>query len=483
LRLKPLLIVTLVLLVPILCQAQLDNTVTSLQKFPEKYISKVSNKVDEVDKKLSKQTLKLLKKFKKQEAKLLKMLGEKDSTQSKDAITYSTQKIEKLQDEFVNMPDKVITKFKGEYNAYIDTLKTSFKFLQEKGNNLVGKSKVVTDKLKQATSKINVLDGKLQKTEEIKKYLRERKNYLRQQLEKYGMAKELRKIEKATYYYGEYIKEYKEILSDRKKLERKAMALLYSTPIFKKFVSENSILAGLFKLPGTNTGNNIVNASYTAIQTRANVNSLMQASVATGGPNAITLVKQQIQAGQAELSLLKDKIAKYGSSDAEIPSFKPNSQKTKSILKRLEYGANIQYGKSNQFMPTTSDIALSLGYKINDKSSAGIGISYKMGLGTGWNNIQLSSQGIGLRSYIDWKIKGNFYVSGGYEQNYNSQFKNINQLKQYTSWQSTGLIGISKKLKIKGNKSSKISVMYDFLSNTHIPATQPFVFRTGFNFK
>ena len=239
----------------------------------------------------------------------------------------------------------------------------------------------------------------------------------------------------------------------------------------------------MFKLPGSGAGNTAVQPVLAGIQTRASVNSLMQTSMAAGGPNAITLVKQQIQAGQAELSLLKDKIAKYGSSDAEIPSFKPNSQKTKSFLKRLEYGANIQFGKSSQYIPTSSDIAVSLGYKINDKSSAGIGISYKMGLGTGWDNIKLSSQGIGLRSYIDWKIKGSFYFSGGYEQNYNSQFKNINQLKEYSSWQSTGLIGLSKKLKLKGAKSTKISVMYDFLSYRHTPITQPFVFRTGFNLK
>jgi len=463
--------------------AQDADSVVINQNFPEKYISKVSDKIADVDKKLSRQTQKILKTFEKQEARILKILAEKDSALSKDILTYGTQKIEQLQNDFINMPDKAITKFKGEYNAYIDTLKTSFKFLQEKGENLVGKSKQFTDKLQQATSKINVLDGKLQKAGEIKKYLRERKEYLRQQLEKYGMVKELKKIEKATYYYGEYVKEYKAILKDRKKLEQKAMALLYSTPVFKKFVSENSLLASLFKLPSSNLDNNASIGSLAGIQTRASVTSMMQTSIATGGPNAITQVKQQIQAGQAELSLIKNKIARYGSADADIPSFKPNSQKTKSFLKRLEYGANIQFGKSNQFMPTTSDIALSLGYKINDKSSVGIGASYKMGLGTGWNNIRLTHQGIGIRTYVDWKIKGSFYLSGGYEQNYNSQFKNINQLKEYSSWQSTGLIGLSKKLKLKGGKSTKISVMYDFLSYSHVPVTQPFVFRTGFNFK
>jgi len=477
------LIVLLMLLAPCQSKAQVDSVVQTTTEFPEKYISQVSDKVSDVDKKLTKQTQKVLEKFEKQEARILRILEKKDSTQSKDILVYSTQKIEQLQNDFINIPDKAITKFKGEYNAYIDTLKSSLKYLQEKGENLIGKSKQITDKLQLATSKINILDGKLQKANEIKKYLRERKDYLRQQLEKYGMVKELRKIEKATYYYGEYVKEYKEILKDRKKIERKAMELLYATPIFKKFVSENSLLAGLFKLSGSVAVNNTALPLLAGVQTRASVNNMMQTSISAGGPNAITQVKQQIQAGQAELSLLKDKIAKYGSADADIPSFKTNSQKTKSFLKRIEYGTNIQFGKSNQFMPTTSDIALSLGYKINDKSSVGIGISYKMGLGNGWENIKLTHQGIGLRSYIDWKIKGGFYLSGGYEQNYNSQFKNITQLKQYSSWQSIGLIGLSKKLKLKGGKSTKISILYDFLSYSRVPVTQPFIFRTGFNLK
>lgn len=297
------------------------------------------------------------------------------------------------------------------------------------------------------------------------------------------MLKELKKLDKITYYYGEYIKEYKEMLNDRKKLEKKAMTLLYSVPVFKKFISENSFLASLFKLPGNTSGSNIEIPTLTGIQTRASVSEMIQTAISAGGPNAYNQVRQQIQDGQAQLSVLKNKIAQYGSADAEIPAFKPNSQKTKSFLKRLEYGANIQFGKSNQFMPTTSDIALSLGYKINDKSSIGIGASYKLGLGSGFNNIRLTSEGLGLRSYVDWKIRGGFYLSGGYEQNYNSQFKNIGQLKQYSSWQTAGLIGLTKKIKLKGNKSTKIQIMYDFLSYSHTPTTQPFIFRTGFSLK
>ncbi len=463
--------------------AQEDSINQESKQINGNYILQVSRKISDADEKLTRRTKKVLRQFEREEERILRILQSKDSSISGDFLRAGAAKIDQLETEFLNIPDKVVAKLTSEYNAYLDTLKTTFKYLQQKGQILVSQTKQLKGKLEQVTGKINVLEGKFQKTAEIKNYLRERKQFLRQYLEKYGISKEIKKLDKVTYYYSEYIKEYKEILSDRRRLERKAMGLLYSIPVFKKFISENNLLASLFKFPGSAQPDGVAIPTLTGLQTRASVNEMIQTAISAGGPNAYNQVRQQIQDGQAQLSVLKNKIAQYGSADAEIPTFKPNSQKTKSFLKRLEYGANIQFGKSNQFMPTTSDIALSLGYKINDKSSIGIGASYKLGLGSGWNNIRLTNEGLGLRSYIDWKIKGGFYLSGGYEQNYNSQFKNIGQLKQYSSWQAAGLVGLTKKTKLKGNKSAKLQIMYDFLSYSHVPATQPFIFRTGFSLK
>lgn len=470
-------------------KGQTDSMPMPSRQVSDKYLDEVSQKINSVDKKLSRQTLKALRKFEKSEARLQRKLGDVDSANSKNSFDYSKQRIQQLTAEFNAMPDKAIDKINGEYNAYIDTLKTSFKFLQQKGERAIQQSKAMTDKLKNATSKLNVLEGKLQKAEEIKKYLRERKQQLRAQFEKLGITKELKKMDKASFYYNEYLSEYKGILKDRARLERKAMAILYSTPLFKKFAEKNSLLASLFRLPANPTANINTTAVSAILQTRASVQQIMQTSVATGGPNAMDQVRQQIQAGQAELSKIKDKIAQYGSADAEIPSFKPNTEKTKSLFQRLEYGANLQFGRANNFLPNGSDIALSLGYKLRQSLSTGIGIAYKLGLGTGWNNIKLTNEGIGLRSYVDWKIPsskkltGGFYLSGGYEQHYNSSFKDIQQLKMYNAWQSSGLIGVSKKMPLKGTKSIKAAVLYDFLYGQHLPATQPFVFRTSFNIK
>ena len=294
------------------------------------------------------------------------------------------------------------------------------------------------------------------------------------------MARELKRLQKTSYYYAAYVNEYKDMLSNKKKLEKKAMSLLYKLPAFKKFISENSLLASLFKLP---LPTNDIVPNLAGVQTRASVQQTMQSRISAGGPNAVQAVRQQVQAAQAELNQLKEKISMYGSADAEIPGFKPNDQKTKTFLNRLEYGFNIQFGSSNNFLPATSDIALMLGYKLNTNGSIGVGASYKIGLGTGWSNIKFSNQGIGLRSFIDWKLKGRFSITGGYEQNYNSSFRNIEQLKNYSAWQMSGLLGISKKMQIRGRKNVKFQVMYDFFCYRHVPITQPFVFRTGFSLK
>lgn len=135
---------------------------------------------------------------------------------------------------------------------------------------------------------------------------------------------------------------------------------------------KNSQLASLFRMPGDpdDAGNM---ASLAGLQTRARkVNALIQQQVTAGGPNAQAQLQQNLQAAQGQLNQLKDKVIKMGggSSDAEMPEgFKPNNQKTKSFLKRIELGTNIQSVRSNGILPTTSDLAISAGYQLNDKGN------------------------------------------------------------------------------------------------------------------
>ena len=107
------------------------------------------------------------------------------------------------------------------------------------------------------------------------------------------------------------------------------------------------------------------------------------------------IIQQNIQAAQSQLDQLKNKVNELGgsSSDIEMPDFRVNHQRGKPLAKRIEVGTNIQNSRSNNFVPTTTDVGLSLGYKLNDKSIIGIGASYKMGWGKDIRKISITHKG------------------------------------------------------------------------------------------
>jgi hypothetical protein len=462
----------------IFCQEALDTSTST--KISEKYFDAVSKKANRLQQSLDEKSQKVLDKMQKQEAKLQKKLAKVDSLATHNIFSNSAEKYKQLKEKLEN---------NGKFSQYIpklDTLATSLKFLDQHPEFL-DNVKEAKEKLASASEKLNEFKDKLKSAEDIKQFLKERKQYLQEQLEKFGFAKELKKINKEVYYYSQQIKEYKEIFKDPVKAERKAIELLSKTKLFQDFMKKNSMLASLFRM-SSDPNDPTFQASLAGLQTRAQVNSLIQNQIAAGGPGAQQQFSQNLQGAQAQLQQLKDKINKLGggSSDDIMPEgFKPNDQKTKSFFQRLEFGTNIQTQKSTNFFPTISDIGLSLGYKLNDRSIIGIGTSFKMGWGTGWNNIHVTQQGLAFRSFIDWKLKGKLWVTGGYEQNLKTLITRMDQLRDISAWQKSGLIGVSKVVSVKSKlfKKTKVQLLWDFLSYQQVPKTQPLVFRIGYNFK
>jgi len=457
-------------------QTNLDSLLNKID--PQKWSATVEKKLCKLEDQIIAKSEKTLFRLQKQEEKIYrKQLGTKDSLLAKARLAEIQTKYQALEDKLKN-PTSILSGSSRQYLGHLDTIKTAFKFLD---NNKQ------TAEVKNALSKIESFEGRMQQAEEIKKFIRERREQLKQQLEQLGLVKDLKRFNKQAYYYSEQLKEYKQMLNDPDKIEKKAIELLSKTKFFQDFFRKNSMLASLFRMPG-DPNDPAYRASLAGLQTRTQVSSLIQQQIASGGPNAQTQFRNNIQQAQSQLQQLKNKLGKYGSgnSDDMMPEgFKPNSQKTKSFLKRLEYGTNFQTQRSTSFFPVTSDIGLSLGYKINDKSIIGVGASYKLGWGQNLRNIHLSSEGAGLRSYVDWKLKGSFWISGGYEMNYKTAFNNFYQLQSLNAWQQSGLLGLSKVLSVKTKffNKTKLQLLWDFLSYQQIPRTQPIVFRVGYNLK
>ncbi|KAA9042051.1 hypothetical protein FW778_08550 [Ginsengibacter hankyongi] len=451
-----------------------DSALQNASQIPAKYYSTVNKKISGINEQLTKKALKYLAKFQRQEQKLQQRL---QKLHPELALNNAADKYNEFSQKIKNKTSGIAKVVGGEYSPYMDSLGTSLSFLKQFNG--------VSDKVKNPLENFDLLQGNFQESEKIKAFIAQRKNELKDILSKYthlppGLKKEYDQLSKTAYYYSAQVQEYKDMMKDPKKIEQKALVILNKLPAFQKFMKENSQVASLFRIP-SNYG---TTQNLTGLQTRSSVQALIQQRIAAGGPNAQSQIQQNLAQAQAELNEVKDKFSQLmgqGGADPEMPNFKPNSQKTKTLLRRLEYGFNVQFAKSSSLLPSTANLALTVGYKLNDKSSLGVGASYNIGMGT-IRHISISSQGLGLRSYLDWKIKKQFYASGGYELNYNSAFNNIEQLKNYAAWQRSGLIGISKKYPITKKTKGEMKLLYDFLAAKHIPVTSPILFRIGYSF-
>ncbi len=477
-------------------QEESGSFADKITSFPTKFLNKVNKKADNLEEDVIKQSTKYLQRLAKQERKLQRKLSKVDSAAAKNLFAGSQAQYQAMIQQLKSKEPPVLQKGK-QYLPRMDSLTTSLKFLDQYSDKLKSLGQTPAQ-IKEALAKINGAEGKLQQAEDIRKFIRERKQLLREQFQRSGLNKAFRQYNKEAYYYAAQLEEYKKMFSDPDKLLDKSMGLLRKLPLFQDFFKKHSELASLFNLPGSDNGavNNMTGNVIPGLQTRSQVQSMIQQQLGITGPNVngiqgggggLDALQQNMQSAQTQLNQLKDKVSNLGgtSSDMEMPEgFKPNSQRTKTFLQRLEYGTTIQTIRSNNFFPATSDLGLTLGFKLSEKNIIGVGASYKLGWGRDIKHISFSSQGIGFRSFLDMKLKGSFYASGGFEYNYQKPFASVQQIKYLDDWSKSGLIGISKvvSMKTKLFKKTKVQLLWDFLSYQQKPVTQPIKFRIGYSF-
>lgn len=459
------------------CFAQLDSTTIIINKLTGKYATLVDKKVDTYTKRISSKTEKTLVKLSKWEQKIYITLNKVNPEAASRLFSEPNQTFTDALNKY-REGKAMVDDYTLRYDQYRDQLLTATKYLEDH-KDLLNKTQI--EKFNSNQESLEHLEQERLASEQLQSFIKERKKQLTQQVLQYlGKSKYLQKISKENFYYVETLRNYKEIFNDKKKAEEVVLQTLNKFPAFEKFMRKNSLISKMFSVPD-NYGSL---QSLAGLQTRANVNSQIQSRIAAGGPNALAEIKSNLQQAQSELNKLKDKLMETGAgADTEIPDFKPNMQKTKTFKQRVKYGFNFQFERNNSWMPAAANLGLSVGYKLNDKSLVGIGISYKLGMGS-IEKIRFSHEGVGLRSFIDWKLKKQFYMSGGLEFNHYSHFKNLNSLKEIENWQRSGLIGISKKTSIKNKfiKAGKLQVLFDMLYREHIPVSQPIIFRVGYEF-
>jgi hypothetical protein len=471
-----------------------DSSNTCISKIPSEYFDNISKQASSFSNIIDKKSTKLLQKLQRREAKLKGLLAKTDSLSAANFFAGAEQKYK----EFSGRLAQKITGFEerlgGEYMAGFDSLKGSLSFLNSNKNFL---SPVKSEKLNKALNEVKQLQNRLGQADAIKEFIRERKRQIQEMLSRYtslpaGAARVFGKYESDAFYYAAQVRNYKETFRDPDKLQRIALTVLNKIPAFQQFMKEHSELSGLFSLPG-NYG---TIQSLIGLQTRVQVQQAMAGRFGNSA-NAGQMISQQVQAAQSQLDQFKQKLNALGggSGDIDMPDFKPNSQKTRTLFQRLEYSANMESTKSSYFFPSTTDISLMVGYRIDDKKTAGLGLGGKIGWGKDIRHIVVTGEGLNFRSFIDIQIpspfggsrKGanSFYATGGFEYNFQKPFSEVQQLYRVNDWTKSGLLGITKivSLKSKVFKKTKLQLLWDWLSYSEKPGTQqPVKFRVGYNF-
>lgn len=469
-----------------------DSTaIARISGIPEKYMEKIGSEQEKISKKILRMNQRTVRRMEAQEKKLYTQLARIDSLKAHELFAGVSDKYQSVRQK-VEAPTSIIGEGKvRQYIPRMDSLTGMLKFLQPTDG--------AGGAVEKALAKVGEVKEMLSRSVDIKTFLEERQEMLKNITGQFtnlpvSVTKSFNRYGKELYYYKERLTGLRETLNDPKKTEELALKALNQIPAFQQFMQQNGELAQLFGqgVPAGAPANGGV--SLAGLQTRASVQQLLQQQFGATGINPQQYIQQQVGAAQAELGKLKQKLEGLksggaGNGDSDMPDFKPSTQKAKPFLKRLEYGWNLQTGnRAGYSFPSSNDVGASIGYKFNDRLVAGAGIAYKFGLGSGWNKIAFTSDGIGIRSYVDFKIsspqKGvralfsNIWMSGGYEQNYWAKFKNIPELRK-VAWQTSGLVGISKKIQYR-KKEAKVSVLWDFLAD-HARG-KVLVIRTGMNF-
>jgi len=375
------------------------------------------------------------------------------------------------------------------YFPYTDSLRQALAFLQ-KTSGVAGQASALSSQLASSVERLNVLEGKLNTIATIQNFVQQRMEVLNSVAAKFPDCRgAVQRLQQTAYYYSAQMAQYKGLLQNPAAIERQILDRIGPTATFQSLMQNKGQLAGLFaprsafsvaSLSGGGVpGLAQVGAGSSALPNRATV----QEYIRKNNP-AIGDTTDVAGTLQSKFAAAGDKLHESGASLPAIPSmpsFTPNNQKTMPFGKRIEWGFDVQFGKAVSYLPATANIGIKAGYRLSDRLSAGLGVDYLMGIGTGWKDIHLSNQGVGLRQYGKWLIKKGWNLQEGVELNYLSAFKNISQLRGLPNWQTSALLGISKQYRVSRKLTGNFQVLYDFLYHQHQPTTQPVLFRLGYD--
>ena len=154
-----------------------------------------------------------------------------------------------------------------------------------------------------------------------------------------------------------------------------------------------------------------------------------------------------------------------------------------------QYNFQTQRASADGSKPVMLQTGLNLSYRHSPALSLGIGLDGSLGLGSNWQHLRLSYEGIVGRVFLDYKLLWGISLQGGYEKSLRpmnraytqvqEQFGNSSNVKTAMGLlQDAAYLGLVKSYRINSKLQGTFLVGYNFL-NDKTKINSPWIIRLG----
>lgn len=442
-------------------------------QLPELDFSKSLNKVSSFVEKKNHISQKRLKSFDKHQQKFFNKLCKKNPQQA-DAL-YLRWALRKQQlNAELTKPLSASKKTSGVYNPFHDSLSTLLSFMKD--TLISAEASTISAEFDKATRDQRAIGD----------YLREQKNFMGKVVKDYpDLAKSFTKLNKDAYYFIQENHYLDKFFKQSKLLKEELFQNLAHHKDFGKYFKDNNALAGMFKTPKD------WGKSLQGLQTNASVAQIQQQALKhLNLPDISSFVSDKFKQGETTVKAMKTSLP-WLNNAGDLPSFKPNKLKGKPTSERMHYGFDFKFEDQKDYVPHGVSVGGNISYQLIMKGYIGAGVAYRAGFGSHINSQLLNTNGITLRSFVDYQLHGMLYLSGGYEitstPNQAKPNTEIAPIAVKGSWYGFDgyeslLMGLKIKREFLKKSAMTFSVQLDFLHDQHSPQTPFVIYKLGWEF-
>lgn len=344
---------------------------------------------------------------------------------------------------------------------------------------------------------ISALEYERKRTELIRNYINEQQEYLHDVLSGVpGAALMMKPLQMTSGYFNAQIKENFSLFNDRSKLQDYVLQSLNikSKELFS--VSGMDQIQGVAAkssavLKGDSgelmTIEDLLSGANSKVPKQEAVTEVLRTNLPLGNENT-EKGKESIEAfdqiNGANSTVKNDAVKLKDKSDQSKVELNP--LKTKRIIDRFKVNFNFQLDPSTRFFPSSGTVTVGLGYQYHPSGNIGASLLYNQPLPKGvfnseTRNLLPYSTGYGIRTFADFRLKGNVFLICGYDWMKKAKTMSNADYVEKPELVQSALAGLKIKTKIKSKRTSPtLEILYDFL---HRSTGQPaIVTRIGFEF-